>query len=291
MKSPLLVLVLAGAAVAQDFAKVKVEAKPVADKVWMLTGQGGNIGVLAGDDGVVLIDDQFAPLAEKIRAAVTGVSAKPIRFLLNTHFHGDHAGGNAEFGKTGTLILAHENVRKRLSARQFSEFLKKETPPQPPAGLPVVTFPDSLSVHLNGETLTAVHVPPAHTDGDTFIFFEKANVVHTGDVFNSGGYPFIDGGSGGNMDGMVAAIDILLGRIDDRTRVIPGHGPVTDKKKVQEYREMLAGIRDVVKKLKGEGKSEQEVVAARPTAAYDAVWGKTWLKGENFAKLAYQVTR
>lgn len=291
MKKTMLVLALAGSAVAQDFAKVKVEAKPVADKVWMLTGQGGNIGVLAGDEGVVLVDDQFAPLSEKIRAAVAGVSKSPIRFLLNTHYHGDHAGGNAEFGKAGTLILAHENVRKRLSARQFNEFLKKETLPQPPAGLPVVTFPDSLSIHVNGETLTAVHVPPAHTDGDTFVFFEKANVVHTGDVFNSGGYPFIDGPSGGNLDGMVAAIDTLLSRIDDRTRVIPGHGPVTDKKRVQEYRAMLAGIRDAVKKLKAEGKSEAEVVAAKPTAPYDGVWGKTWLKGDNFAKLAYQVTR
>lgn len=284
-------LMLAGAAAARDFAKVKVQAMPVAGKVWMLEGEGGNIGVLAGDEGVVLVDDQFAPLSEKIRAAVAGVSPKPIRFLLNTHFHGDHAGGNAEFGKAGTLILAHDNIRKRLSARQFNEFLKKETLPQPPAGLPVVTFPEELSLHLNGETLHAVHVPPAHTDGDTFVFFEKANAVHTGDVFSSGGYPFIDVNSGGNMDGMVGAIDILLGKIDDRTRVIPGHGPVADKKKVQEYRAMLAGIRDTVKKLKAEGKSEADVIAAKPTAAYDAVWGKGWLKGDNFAKLAYQVTK
>ena len=176
----------------QDFSKVEIKTEKLAEGVWMLTGAGGNIGVFAGDDGVFMIDSQYAPLTDKIRAAIAAVTDKKIRFLLNTHWHGDHVGGNENLGKTGVVIVAQENVRKRMSTEQFNKMFDKKEPPSPAAALPLVTFVDSISFHVNGDEVEAFHVPPAHTDGDAIVYLRKANVLHMGDTFFNGMYPFVD---------------------------------------------------------------------------------------------------
>jgi cyclase len=261
-----------GAAAQQpDFSQVRVESQKLADGVYMLTGQGGNIGVSAGEDGVILIDDQFAPLVPKIREAVARLSAEPIRFVINTHWHGDHTGGNEELGKAGSVVVAHGNVRRRLSVEQVRD-AGRRTPPAPPAALPIVTFDRAVTLHYNGDDLEVMHVPNAHTDGDAIIRFRKANVVHMGDVFFNYRYPFIDGGSGGSISGVISAVDAVLATLDDRTRVIPGHGPLATKAELAAYRDMLSTVRDRIARLIEAGKTQDEVVASRPTREFDEKW-------------------
>src|SRR6185369_3511798 len=196
-------------AVAQTdrFAKVEIKTTKLADTIYMLEGEGGNIGVSAGDDGVFLIDDQFAPLTARILAAVKAISDKPVRMLLNTHWHFDHTGGNENLGKTGVVIVAQDNVRKRLVTKTPIEFFKSAYGPTPAAGLPVITFKETVTFHVNGDEATAIHAPNAHTDGDSIIHFRKANVVHMGDTYFNGLYPFIDTGTNGTVQGMIAAAD------------------------------------------------------------------------------------
>lgn len=271
----------------QDFSKVEVKAEKLGDGVWMLTGAGGNLGVSAGEDGVVLIDDQYAPLTDRILAAIRTISAKPVRFLINTHWHGDHTGGNENLGKAGVLIFAHENVRRRMSVEQLSAFFKRTTPASPAAALPVVTFTDSVTFHLNGDEIEAFHVPPAHTDGDTVIVFRKADVVHTGDLFFNGLYPFIDLESGGSVEGVVVAADRIYALCDAKTKLIPGHGPVATPAGLKAYRDMVAGSYAAVKALVAQGKTKDEAVAAKPTAAWDEKWGKAFLKPEAWVSILW----
>ena len=271
----------------EDFSKVEVKSEKVADGVYVLAGAGGNIGVSAGADGVFLIDDEYAPLTDKIKAAILAISDKPIRFLLNTHWHGDHTGGNENLGKAGVLIIASENVRKRMSAEQFLEAFNEKVPASPAIALPMVTFTEAVTFYMNGDEIHAFHVAPAHTDGDSVIHFRKANVVHMGDVFFNGMYPFIDVSSGGNLDGMIAATDRVLALVDGSTKIIPGHGPVGDRGSLQGYRDMLAAVRHEIKPLVGAGKTRAEVVAAKPTKEFDATWGKGFLKPDVFAGIVY----
>ncbi len=282
------VSVLAGPALAQtDFSKVEVKAEKVGEGVWMLTGAGGTLGVSAGEDGVVLIDDQYAPLTEKILASIRTISEKPVRFVINTHLHGDHTGGNENLGKGGVIIVAHENVRRRMSVEQVSELFKRTTPPYPKAALPVVTFTESVTFHMNGDDLFAFHVPPAHTDGDTVIRFAKANVIHTGDLFFNGTYPVIDLESGGSVEGMVAAADRILAVCDAKTRLIPGHGPAATPADYRSFRDMVAGTYEAVRKLVAEGKTKAEVLASKPTAPWDETWGKGFMKPELFTTILW----
>ena len=253
----------------------------------MLQGAGGTIAVLVGPDGVLLVDDEFAPLVPKILAAVKQLSPKPVRFVVNTHWHGDHTGGNAALGTEGAVIVAQDNVLKRLSTEQFNGFTKKTIPPSPAIALPVVTFADSLSFHFDGEQVDVFHVVPAHTDGDSVLWFRKANVVHMGDNFFHGMYPFIDTGSGGSVDGVVTAVDSVLARIDDGTKVIPGHGPLGTKADLKAFRDMVATLRDRVKKAIAEGKTLDQVVASKPTADLDAAWGGGFLKGSDVVTMLY----
>jgi cyclase len=271
----------------QDFSKVEVKTVPLAGSVAMLEGSGGNIGVLVGADGVLLVDDEYAPLVPKILAAVKQLSPKPVRFVVNTHWHGDHTGGNAPLGTDGAVIVAQDNVFKRLSTEQYSAFMKKSIPASPAIALPVVSFADSLTFHFDGEQVDVFHVVPAHTDGDAVLWFRKANVVHMGDVFFNGLYPFIDTGSGGSIDGMVTALDAVLQRIDDGTKVIPGHGPVGTKADLKRFRDMLATVRDRIRKAIQQGKTQDQVVASKPTAEFDAVWGNGFLKPEAFVAMTY----
>ena len=284
----LLAATLATTVTAQDYSTVEIQATDLGHGIHMLTGAGGNIGVSAGEDGVVLIDDQFAPLTPKIEAAIRRFSDKPIRFLLNTHWHFDHTGGNENLGQAGAVIVAHHNVRKRLAAGGLMEAFKREMPPAPDTALPVVTFGDDLHLHLNGQRMEATHVPPAHTDGDAFVFFPDANVLHAGDLYFNGLYPVIDWGSGGHIDGMLAAADRMLALIDDDTKVIPGHGPLSNKAELEAYRAMLATVAERMNPLVAAGKSLEDVQAAKPTAEFDEAWGKGYYTPTEWVEQVYE---
>lgn len=278
----------AAPALAQNFDKVQVRTEKLAENTYMLAGAGGNIGVSVGEDALFLIDDQYAPMAPKITAALTAISSKPVKFVLNTHWHEDHSGGNESFGKADAVIVAHENVRKRMSSAQLIEFLKKEVQPSPKAALPVVTFTRDMTFHLNGEELHVVHMPNAHTDGDAVIRFRKANVVHMGDLFFNKSYPFIDTSSGGNVDGVIAAADRVLAESNDATRYIPGHGAMASKADLVAYRDMLATIAGRIKTLVSEGKTLEQAIAAKPTADFDTVWGKGFISPPRMVEMLYK---
>ena len=285
------VLLLGGPAAAlaqQDFSKMEVTSQKVAEGVYMLTGAGGNIGLSVGADTAFLVDDQYAPMTPKIKAAVAALTTKPVRFVLNTHWHGDHTGGNKDLGESGTLIVAHENVRKRMTAEQFLEAFGQKVPPADPAALPVVTFSDSVTFHLNGEEIYAFHIPPAHTDGDSLIQFRKANVIHGGDAFFNGMYPFIDLSTGGSVGGMIAAADRMLALAGESTKIIPGHGPLATKADLKAYRDMLATARDRVAAQVKAGKTLEQTTAAKPLAELDAKWGQGFLKADAFVSILYK---
>ena len=274
------------AAAQQDYSKVEVRTLQVAPSVYMITGAGGNIGLSVGDDAVFVIDDQFAELSERIRAAITAVSPKPVRFVLNTHWHFDHVGGNENFGKAGALIVAHDNVRRRMSSEQFIESLRMKVPPSPAVALPVVTFAGAVTFHLNGEEIRAIHVPDAHTDGDAIVHFVRSDVVHMGDVYFNGFYPFIDTSSGGSVDGVVAAADKILAMITDKTKVIPGHGPLSNKSELKAYRDMLATVAGRVRqKLRDGGKIEEITADASITADFDPKWGSGFIPPNKFREM------
>ena len=272
----------------QDFSKVEIKSEPVAGSVHMLTGAGGNLALSIGDDAAFLVDDQFAPLSARIKAAVANISRKPVRFVLNTHWHGDHTGGNEHFGRAGSVIVAHENVRRRMSSEQFSSFATQPIPPSPKAALPVVTFATDVTFHLNGDEIHAFHVPHAHTDGDAVVHFRRANVVHLGDVFFNKLYPFIDVGSGGTVAGTLAAVDQVLAMVGDDTKIVPGHGPLATRADLLAYRRMLATVQERVQALVREGRSLQDAVAARPTAEFDEAWGNGFLKPEQFLAVLWK---
>ena len=282
-------LVATSAFAQQDFSKVQIKTIPVAKGVYMLVGSGGNIGLSVGQDGAFLIDDQYAPLTDKILKAISAVTDKPVRFLVNTHWHFDHTGGNENIGKGGTIIVAHDNVRKRLAKGQFMKVFNANIPPSPPKALPVITFADSVTFHWNDETLEVVHARSAHTDGDAVIYFKSTNVVHVGDLFFNGIYPFIDAESGGSMEGVIAGVEEVLGRIDDNTKVIPGHGPLGDKTDLKAYRDMLATVHESMTKLIKAGKNIDEIIAAKPTADFDAKWGGGFLKPDQWVRIVYAV--
>ncbi|MEP7344385.1 MAG: MBL fold metallo-hydrolase [Gemmatimonadaceae bacterium] len=273
----------------QNLDTVQVTAQKLSDRVYVLFGSGGNIGLSVGDDGAFIVDDQFAPLSEKIKAAVARLSSKPIRFVVNTHWHGDHTGGNEKMGQAGAVIVAHENVRKRMSVEQALRRGGNTTnvPASPYAALPVITFTEDVTLHLNGDSIHVMHVPPAHTDGDALIFYQKANVIHMGDTFFAARYPFIDTSTGGTIDGIIGAADRALALVNDDTRIIPGHGPVVGRKELQQYRDVLTMIRGRILKLVVAGKALPDVVAAKPTAEFDATWGSGFINGESLIETIY----
>lgn len=268
-------LCVAGTRVAaqQNFDTVQVRVVPVADGVRMLMGAGGNIGVSSGPDGVFLIDDQYAPLTPKIEAAIRTFSNGPFRFVLNTHWHADHTGGNENLGKAGAVVVAQENARKRLSVGQFMAAFNRTEPPAPKGALPIVTFTEAVTFYLNDDEIDAFHIHNAHTDGDVIVRFRRANVVHMGDTYTSRTYPFIDLGSGGSVNGILAAADTVLALTDDRTQIIPGHGPLSNKAELRAFRDMVAAVRDRVGQLVAQGKTRDQVLAEKPTAPFDARWG------------------
>lgn len=270
-----------------DFSGVEIKTIRIDDGLHMMTGSGGNLAVSVGGDGAFLVDDQFAPLTEKIQAAISKITDKPVRFVINTHWHHDHVGGNENFGKAGSLIVAHENVRKRMSVEQFLEAFDNRVPASPAGALPVITFTDSVTFHWNDEEIHIFHVENAHTDGDAVVHFKNSNALHTGDLYFNGFYPFIDVSSNGSIEGVIRGADKILKMIDDSTKIVPGHGPLSNKKELKAYRDMLADVRDAVSSLVAAGKTKEEVLAAKPTQPWDAKWGGGFLNPDEFTDIIY----
>jgi cyclase len=281
----LLPLALAGAASAQDFSQVAVQTVKLSDSVYMLVGAGGNVGLSVGPDSVFMVDDQFAPMAPKLKAAVAALTNRPVQFLLNTHFHFDHTGGNEAFGQDGAVIVAHDNVRRRMGSEQLISFIGARQAASPRIALPVVTVPGEVKLHVNGDEVHAFHVPAAHTDGDLIVRFVRANVVHMGDTFFNGMYPFIDAGSGGTPDGVIAAYDRVLALADAQTKIIPGHGPLAGKAELQAARDMLAAVTARIRAARQAGQGNEQIAAARPAAEYDAKFGGGFIKAEQFVQM------
>jgi len=285
-------VIVAGGARAQmgDPSKVTLKTTAVADGISVIAGAngfaGGNVGVSVGADGVFIIDDQLTPMTPKLKAALAALSKKPVRFVVNTHWHTDHTGGNVGMAGDGAVILAQDNTRKRLSVDQVREFMGKKLsmPALPPAALPVITFAEDVTLHLNGDDIHVVHMPPAHTDGDAIVHFTKANVIHTGDVVVDT-YPVIDAEAGGQIDGLLAAADKILALTNDQTKIIPGHGPVMTRADVAAFRDMTKTVRDRTYKLADQKKSVEEIKAAKPLADLDARWGQGLLKADNVIEM------
>jgi len=282
----LLAPALLSAQVAFDTVSIKVT--PLRGSVYVLRGVGGNIGLSVGSDAAFLVDDQFAPLTPKILDAIKSVTPLPVRFVVNTHWHFDHTGGNENMGKAGALLVAHENVRRRMSTDQFIELLKRAEKASPPGALPVVTFNDSVTFHVNGDDMVAFHVPPAHTDGDVIVHFTKADVIHMGDTFIMTGYPFADLSSGGNFAGVIGAADRALAVCTPRTIVIPGHGVVTDCAALKSWRDMLATIRERVRAQMQQNRTLDQIKAAHLTAEFDERWGKGTIKPDVIVEFVYR---
>ena len=272
---------------AQDWDKVEIKAEKVTDNIYVLFGRGGNIGLCVGEDGIMMIDDQYAPLSDKISAAIAEISDKPVKFLLNTHWHGDHAGGNENFGNKGAIIVAHKNVRKRLSTDQFMKAFGRQVEAKPESYWPEITFEDDISFHLNGEDILFFHTHNAHTDGDAIVYFTKSNVIHMGDTFFKGRFPFIDISSGGSIDGMIATANKVLFIADSDTKIIPGHGKLSNKAELKEYRDVLMVLRDRVKMAVKEGKTAEEIKAADLAKDYAEKWGQGFINSEKIIDIIY----
>jgi glyoxylase-like metal-dependent hydrolase (beta-lactamase superfamily II) len=264
----------------RDFSKTQITSEKLSDHVYVLFGEGGNIGLAIGEDAAYLIDDQFGPLTEKIVAHVKTLTDKPINFVLNTHMHGDHTGGNENFANAGALIIAHDNVRKRMETAEE---------PKPEEAYPVVTFNDKMTLHLgNGKSLHAMHVNPAHTDGDTYYYFPEDNIIHMGDNFFGGRYPYIDLGSGGDIDGLISNVSMTLGLVDGETKIIPGHGGVSSKADLDNYGKVLTTLRERVKKARDEGNSLEDTQKLGLSKEWDATHGQGFINSERIIEFIYK---
>lgn len=282
--STLLFLMIATFAQEQE---VNIKSTNVKNDIYMLEGQGGNMGLIIGEDGAILIDDQFARLSDKIKAAIAELTDKPVRFVINTHLHGDHTGGNEAFTQTGSIIVAHENVRTRLSTEQFNKLRNQTTPPRPQDAWPVVTFTESMSLHFNNEDIQIIHTKNGHTDGDSFIFFKEANVVHTGDALRTGGYPYVDVSSGGSFQGLIDSTDELANLCNEETIVIQGHGPLSNKEEVIWVRDRLQTIKDILQAGIAEGKTADDLINEEVLKDF-ADWDGGFIKSNNFITIVYE---
>lgn len=266
---------------------VEYTATLLSPTVTMIKGRGGNIAVSAGEDGVFIIDDQLQPLTDQLLAAIRKISDQPIRFVINTHYHGDHVGGNETIGKSGAVIIAHDNIRLRMSRDEFNNFMGETTPAWPKEALPVVTFNDRVTLHLNGEPVAVTHVPHGHTDGDSIIYFPISNVLHMGDDYFNGLYPYIDLDGGGSIQGMIDAVELGMELSNSETQIIPGHGPLSDLAGLTAYHDFLVAARDNVQALIDQGMSLEQTVAANPTAEWDEALGKVWITPEQLTIFIY----
>jgi cyclase len=273
---------------AQD-ENVTISTTKLSNNTYMLKGSGGNIIVSVGQDGVFMVDDQFAPLTEKIKGAISNITDQPVRFVINTHWHSDHTGGNENFGELGAIIVSHDNVKKRLSTEQFIGFFNRTVPPLSERGLPIITFSDNMTISQNGDEIRVIHVDNGHTDGDSIVYFTKSNVIHVGDDFTDKSYPFIDISSGGSIDGLISSLQTISSLIDEETKVISGHTEISNKSKVNDLLDMLTDVRQNVSQMMEDGKPLQEIIALRPTAGYDEIYHEhSTIKPEDFVTTIYQ---
>ncbi|MBY0433895.1 MAG: MBL fold metallo-hydrolase [Cyclobacteriaceae bacterium] len=270
----------------QNYDTVRIRPLKIAENLYMLKGAGGNIGVLTGKDGTLMIDDQFGPLSNKINGAIKTLHPAEIRFLINTHVHGDHSGGNENFARMGVTIVAHELVRDRMTKEQVIKSRNMTFPPREKDALPVITFADKMKFHLNDEDIELIHTDAGHTDGDVMVHFKKANVFHMGDAFVRYGYPFIDISSGGSFSGFINTLDKAMSLMDDNSKVIPGHGELATKADMKILRDKLVDIRDQVMSALKKGKKPEEISALGITDKYEAEMGKGFLKGKDFVLMA-----
>ena len=271
---------------AQNIKDAQITTHKVTDQIYMLEGWGGNIGVFTGDDGTLMIDSQFAELSDKIKAAISEISDNNVHYLVNTHWHGDHTGGNQNFGNEGAVIVGHNNVRERLNKDQTRPF-RGTTPAAPEIAWPVITFDDSMQLHHNGESIQLIHVDNAHTDGDAFVYFPKANVIHMGDCFFKDRFPYVDLDSGGTPDGAIKAIEAALLIADDETKIIPGHGSLANKQDLQNCLDMYLEMRDRTKEALEDGLTVEQALEAKITAGYEhLVWG--FINEEKFMKMLFR---
>ncbi|MGC4021043.1 MAG: MBL fold metallo-hydrolase [Cyclobacteriaceae bacterium] len=268
-----------------NFDTVKIRSQKITEKIYMLKGSGGNIGLFIGDDGLLLIDDQYAPLSGKISSAIKSISQGNLKYLINTHIHGDHTGGNGNFKKSGVTIIAHDHVRERMTQEQVNKRMNRTTPPREKDALPVITFADRMNFHLNDDDIELVHIDRGHTDGDVIVHFKKANVFHTGDAFVRYGYPFIDDSSGGSINGFIVTLEKLLLMMDDQSKVIPGHGEPATKADVQLLHDQITDIRDQVAVALRRGKKIEDIPSMGITDKYEDRLGKGFLKGKDFVVL------
>ena len=281
----ILCLLLVSSALVAQFEDVEIKSTHLSGKVHMLEGRGGNLAVSVGEDGVFLVDDQYAPLTDRILAAIAELSGDPVSFVINTHWHGDHIGGNEQLGEMGAVLVSHDNVRARMAEDQ--DWRGRTVPASPEGALPVVTFNDRITFHINGETVTAYHASRAHTDGDSIVHFPESNVIHMGDVLFTGQYPFIDIESGGSVQGTIAAVQLGLGLCRTGTKVIAGHGPLTNCAGLETYGQLLADTMERIQELVDQGKSLDEIKAEKPTAATDEELGGGFISPEAFVESVY----
>ncbi|MEI9805322.1 MAG: MBL fold metallo-hydrolase [Pseudolabrys sp.] len=273
--------------VGPDFSKIEVKTIDLGNRTWMLEGAGGNVTVAAGDDGIIMVDGQFAPMHDKLKAAIATLSPQPIKFLVNTHHHGDHTGGNAQFAADGATVVGHVNERDILAKGSTSNTTMTAVPPVSDKALPSKTYTDAMTLEVKGRVAQLKHPDNAHTGGDTYVYFADANVLSTGDTVTMYRYPNIDHLNGGNLKGMIAASDTYLALANDNTKIVPGHGPLTNKAQLAEFHTLLVTARERMSKLIAEGKSLDDVYAAKPFADYDAKWAPNEQASKNFMRVVY----
>lgn len=271
----------------RDFSKVEIIPEKITENIYMLKGSGGNIGVCVGEKGVLMIDSQFAPLSDKIKTAIKALSDQPIHYLVNTHWHGDHTGGNENINTDEILLVAHDNVYERMSKDNLIKAFSRTVPAAPKNARPEITFTDKMTLRFNGEAVMVFHVDNAHTDGDAMVYFANSNVLHMGDTYFNGRYPYIDLSSGGSVDGLLNAINTAIMIVDEDTKIIPGHGDLSNKKELLKYREVVLTVRDRVKTAIKNGKSLEAIKAAKLNADYDEAWGSGFIDGARIVDIMY----
>jgi cyclase len=287
-------LLFAGIALGQQRPpqfEMDIKTIKLADNLYILEGAGGNVAAFVWDDGVLLIDDKLAPASAGVKAAVAAITPKPIRFVVNSHWHRDHSGGNEALATDGSVIVAHDNVRKRMSVEGFIAVFDRKVPASPPKALPIVTFTSSVNFHLGGEEISVIHVAPAHTDGDSFVLFRKANVLHMGDCYLNGSYPVMDYSNGGTFTGIIDAAGTALRLVDSRTRIIPGHGPVSNEKELREWREMLVTIHGRVNKAAASGMNLEQIKAQRLTKEWDERFPRSFVTSDHVIEEAFRAVK
>jgi len=282
----LIIFLVTASIVTAQREKTPITPVQVTDRIIMLKGSGGNIGVFLDDDGVIMIDDQFAYMADKISAAIAEQTDMPIKYLINTHWHGDHTGGNEIFGNKGATIIAHDNVRKRLSTDQIRPF-GRTTAASPVIAWPKLTYNEEFTIHTKEESIELIHVHNAHTDGDSFVYFPMSNVLHMGDTFFVGRFPFVDVDMGGSPDGLIAAVEAALMIVDEDTQIIPGHGELSNKQNLKDYHQMLLIMRDRVKAAMADGMAEDAVDVETLTKGFES-WGTGFINGEKYVKMLWR---